>query len=70
MRASLLTSTGVFLEIDPPERFVSTERLGMDDQWTPGEAVTTYTFAEQNGKTTPESFHRLDALFSTSSHIR
>jgi uncharacterized protein YndB with AHSA1/START domain len=41
---------GVFREIVPPERIVSTEKF--DQAWYPGEAVGTVTLTEQNGKTT------------------
>lgn len=48
VNASRLTSTGVFREIVAPERLVSTERMGMDGQWYPGEALNTHTFVEKN----------------------
>ncbi|HKH45998.1 MAG TPA: SRPBCC family protein [Thermoanaerobaculia bacterium] len=41
---------GVFLEIEPPERIVSTEAF--DNPWYPGEAVGTVLLVEQGGKTT------------------
>jgi uncharacterized protein YndB with AHSA1/START domain len=41
---------GVFLEIDPPEKIVCTEKF--DDAWYPGEAVSTVTFSETEGRTT------------------
>jgi len=41
---------GVFLEIEPPERIVSTEKF--DNPWYPGEAVGTVRLVEQGGKTT------------------
>jgi uncharacterized protein YndB with AHSA1/START domain len=41
---------GVFREIVPPERIVSTEKF--DESWYPGEAVGTVILTEQNGKTT------------------
>jgi uncharacterized protein YndB with AHSA1/START domain len=41
---------GVFREIVPPERIVSTEKF--DQAWYPGEAVGTVMLTEQNGKTT------------------
>jgi uncharacterized protein YndB with AHSA1/START domain len=41
---------GVYREIVPPERIVSTEVF--DEAWYPGEAVGTITFVEQGGKTT------------------
>jgi uncharacterized protein YndB with AHSA1/START domain len=40
--------SGVYKEIAPPERFVSTESF--DD--FPGESLNTLTFVEQDGKTT------------------
>ncbi len=41
---------GVFREIVPPERIVSTEKF--DEAWYPGEAVGTLTLVENGGKTT------------------
>lgn len=41
---------GVFREIVPPERIVSTEVF--DQAWYPGEAVGTFLFSEVGGKTT------------------
>ena len=41
---------GVFLEVDPPEKLVCTEKF--DDAWYPGEAVSTVTFDETDGVTT------------------
>ena len=41
---------GVYLEIDPPGRVVTTEKF--DTSWYPGEAVGTMTLAEVGGKTT------------------
>jgi len=41
---------GVFREIVPPERIVSTEKF--DESWYPGEAVGTVALTEQGGKTT------------------
>src|SRR5450755_4616251 len=41
---------GVFREIVPPERIVSTEKF--DEAWYPGEAVGTVVLTEANGKTT------------------
>ena len=41
---------GVFREIVPPERIVSTEKF--DESWYPGEAVGTVVLTEANGKTT------------------
>lgn len=40
---------GVFREITPPGRLVSTERF--DDPWYPGEGVGTIELVEQRGKT-------------------
>ena len=40
---------GVFREIKPPERLVSTEKF--DDPWYPGEGVGTIVLVEQRGKT-------------------
>ena len=41
---------GVFREIVPQERIVTTEKF--DEPWYPGEAVGTVVLKEQNGKTT------------------
>ena len=41
---------GVYKEIVPPERIVSTEKF--DESWYPGEAVGTIVFSEQAGVTT------------------
>ncbi len=41
---------GVYREVVPPERIVSTESF--DEPWYEGEAVGTVAFAEQGGKTT------------------
>jgi len=41
---------GVFKEIVPPQRIVTTEKF--DESWYPGEAVDTVTLTEQGGKTT------------------
>ena len=42
--------SGVYREIVPNERIVSTEQF--DDPWYEGEAVGTLTLVEENGKTT------------------
>ena len=42
--------SGVYREIVPNERLVSTEQF--DDPWYEGDAVGTLTLAEENGKTT------------------
>ncbi|HYL09340.1 MAG TPA: SRPBCC family protein [Candidatus Acidoferrales bacterium] len=41
---------GVYREVAPPERLVSTEVF--DEAWYPGEAVGTLVLAERGGKTT------------------
>jgi uncharacterized protein YndB with AHSA1/START domain len=41
---------GVYREIVPPERLVSTEKF--DQSWYPGEAVGTIVLVERDGKTT------------------
>jgi uncharacterized protein YndB with AHSA1/START domain len=41
---------GVFLEIAPPDRLVSTEKF--DQAWYPGEGVSTVEFTEADGQTT------------------
>lgn len=40
---------GVYREINPPHRFVATERF--DVAWYPGESLITITFAEKDGET-------------------
>jgi uncharacterized protein YndB with AHSA1/START domain len=42
--------SGVYREVVPPERIVSTEKF--DQSWYPGEAVDTVVLTEQGGKTT------------------
>ncbi|HMF89199.1 MAG TPA: SRPBCC family protein [Candidatus Angelobacter sp.] len=42
--------SGVYREIVPPERIVSTEKF--DHAWYPGEALGTVVLTEQGGKTT------------------
>jgi uncharacterized protein YndB with AHSA1/START domain len=44
-----MTVRGVYQEIVAPERIVCTESF--DDPWYPGEALDTYTFEENDGKT-------------------
>jgi uncharacterized protein YndB with AHSA1/START domain len=41
---------GVYREITPPDRLVSTEKF--DDPWYPGEALDTMVLVEEDGKTT------------------
>ena len=41
---------GTFTEVKAPDRLVATEKF--DDAWYPGEAVSTLTLVEKNGKTT------------------
>lgn len=41
---------GVYREVVPPERIVATEKF--DQSWYPGEAVTTVTLVERDGRTT------------------
>lgn len=41
---------GVYLEVEPPERIVTTEAF--DESWYPGEAVGTVALVEQGGRTT------------------
>ena len=47
---SVMGMSGVYREIEAPERIVSTEQF--DDPWYPGEAVGTLVLVEQGGKTT------------------
>jgi uncharacterized protein YndB with AHSA1/START domain len=49
---------GVFREIVPPERIVSTEKF--DQSWYPGEAVGTIILTERGGKTTLTQTVRYD----------
>lgn len=42
--------SGVYREVVPPERIVSTEKF--DQSWYPGEAVGTVVLTEQGGRTT------------------
>ena len=42
-------ASGVYREIDPPRRFVATERF--DPPWYPGEALITISFVERDGGT-------------------
>ena len=41
---------GVYREVVPPERIVATEKF--DQSWYPGEAVSTVTLIERDGRTT------------------
>ena len=41
---------GVYREVVPPERIVATEKF--DQSWYPGEAVSTVTLVERDGRTT------------------
>ena len=41
---------GIFREVKAPERLVATEKF--DQSWYPGEAESTLTLVERNGKTT------------------
>lgn len=50
---------GVYREIVPNERLVSTEQF--DDPWYEGEAVGTVTFVERGGKTTVTQTVRYDS---------
>jgi uncharacterized protein YndB with AHSA1/START domain len=50
---------GVFREIVPPERIVSTEQF--DESWYPGSAVGTATLVEQGGTTTLTTTVRYDS---------
>ena len=45
-----MTMSGVYQEVSPPERLVSTESF--DDDWTGGETLVTTTFDEVDGVTT------------------
>lgn len=46
---AVMAMSGVFQEIDPPNRLVSTERF--DEDWTGGDTVTMIVFSESEGKT-------------------
>lgn len=50
---------GVYREIVPPERIVSTELF--DDPWYPGESVNTLDFIEHGGRTTLVSTMRYES---------
>jgi len=45
-----MTMRGVYREVAPPERIVTTETF--DDPWYEGEAVGTVVFTDRNGRTT------------------
>ena len=45
-----MTMGGIFREIVPPERLVSSEKF--DDPWYEGESLVTTTFSERDGRTT------------------
>jgi uncharacterized protein YndB with AHSA1/START domain len=45
-----MTQRGVYLEVSPPERLISTELF--DDQSYPGETVVSHEFVERDGRTT------------------
>lgn len=47
------------VEFDPPKRIVSIEKF--DEPWYPGEARTTLTFTERDGKTTVTTTVRYDS---------
>jgi uncharacterized protein YndB with AHSA1/START domain len=49
-RGKEMAAHGVFREIDPPARFVSTESF--DDPWYQGEAVNDTVFTERDERTT------------------
>jgi uncharacterized protein YndB with AHSA1/START domain len=50
---------GVYREIVPPERLVSTEKF--DEPWYEGEALDTIVLVEQDGKTTATTIVRYDS---------
>lgn len=58
-RGTEMGSGGVFLELDPPDRIVATEKF--DDPWYAGEAIVTTTLLETSGKTTLTMTMRLDS---------
>ncbi|MGH9863482.1 MAG: SRPBCC family protein [Candidatus Acidiferrales bacterium] len=51
---------GVYREIVPPERIVTTEKF--DDPWYPGEALVTTVLVEEGGKTTLTCAMLLESL--------
>ena len=59
--SSTLTSDGVFREILAPQRYTSTERMAMDGQFFPGEAINAHVFEEREGKTTVTITGRYDS---------
>lgn len=48
MRGKQIVQFGVYQEVDPPRRFVRTERW---EDWDPGETIVTMELAEANGRT-------------------
>lgn len=44
-----MTASGHYREVDPPHRFVATERF--EPPWYPGEALATIEFGERDGGT-------------------
>jgi len=54
-----MASGGVYREIVPPDRLVSTEKF--EDPWYPGESLVTYALVEQGGKTTLTCTMRLES---------
>ena len=59
---------GTFKEVKAPERIVATEKF--DDAWYPGEAESTVTLIEKNGKTTLTMTVRYESMAARDAVLR
>jgi uncharacterized protein YndB with AHSA1/START domain len=59
---------GTFKEVKAPERIVATEKF--DESWYPGEAETTLTLVETNGRTTLTLTVRYESLAARDGVLR
>ena len=59
---------GTFKEVTAPERIVATEKF--DESWYPGEAETTLTLVETNGRTTLTLTVRYESLAARDSVLQ
>ena len=59
---------GTFKEVKAPERIVATEKF--DDSWYPGEAESTVTLVEKNGKTTLTLTVRYESMAARDAVLR
>jgi uncharacterized protein YndB with AHSA1/START domain len=59
---------GTFKEVKVPERIVATEKF--DDSWYPGEAESTVTLIEKNGKTTLTMTVRYESMAARDAVLR